>query len=146
MLRTLSSIFGLMLLLTACGENMQSASLQKPPPATPLEPRTWMVFFDTGSVRLSEQANTTIAAAAGVARSTAPTKVTVAGYTDTEGNAAFNQALSVRRANAVRDALVKAGVAPETIAIVGEGEMALLVPTGDNVRYPSNRRVAVVVR
>jgi outer membrane protein OmpA-like peptidoglycan-associated protein len=146
MLRTLSLIFGMMLLVTACGENVQTAALQKPPAATPLEPRTWMVFFDTDSVKLSEQANATVGAASAIARSDARARVTVSGYTDTEGNPAYNQALSVRRANAVRDALVRSGVPAQSIAVVGEGEMAQLVPTGDQVKYPSNRRVAIVVR
>ena len=146
MFRALSSIVGMLLLLTACGENVQTAALQKPGAAPPLEPRTWMVFFDTNSVALSDQANTTVGAAAAIAKSSANARVTVSGYTDTEGNVAYNQALSVRRANAVKDALVRSGVAPASIAVVGEGEMAQLVPTGDQVRYPSNRRVAIVVR
>ena len=133
-------------LVTACGENLQSASMQTPPAAKPLDARTWMVFFDTNSVALSPQAINTVTAAAGIAKSSPGAQVTVAGYTDTEGAVAYNQALSVRRANAVRDALVKSGVAAGSIAIVGEGEMGLLVPTGDQVRYPSNRRVAIVVR
>ena len=146
MLRTLSAIFGMMLLVTACGENMQTAALQKPAAAPPLEPRTWMVFFDTDSVKLSDQSNTTVGAASAIAKSSAGARVTVSGYTDTEGNPAYNHALSVRRANAVRDALVRSGVPATSVAVVGEGEMAQLVPTGDQVRYPSNRRVAIVVR
>ena len=70
----------------------------------------------------------------------------VAGFTDTEGGVAYNQALSVRRANAVRDGLVRNGVPAQAVTIIGEGEMGLLVPTGDQVRYPSNRRAAIVVQ
>lgn len=139
--QTLSSIAGVLLLLTACGENTQTMSLQQP-----LSPRTWMVFCDTDSVALSDQANTTAAAAADVAKSMGTARVTVSGYTDTQGDPAYNQALSVRRANSVKDALVRNGVAPASIAVVGEGEMGQPVPTGDQVKYPSNRRVAIVVR
>jgi outer membrane protein OmpA-like peptidoglycan-associated protein len=146
MVRTLSSIVGLLLLLTACGESPRTMSLQQPPAAPPLSPRTWMVFFDTNSVALSDQANMTVGAAADIAKSMGTARVTVSGYTDTEGAVAYNQALSVRRANAVKDALVRNGVAPASIAVVGEGEMGQLVPTGDQVKYPSNRRVAIVVQ
>ena len=146
MLKTLSTMFGIMLLVAACGENPQSVSLRAPPGAAPLSPRTWMVFFDTNSVKLSEQANTTVAAAAGIAKASPSSRVSVAGFTDTEGGAAYNQALSVRRANSVRDALVRNGVAGPSISVVGEGEMSQLVPTGDQVKYPSNRRVAIVVQ
>jgi outer membrane protein OmpA-like peptidoglycan-associated protein len=105
-----------------------------------------MVFFDTGSAALSDQASNTVAAASTSAKTAINARVSVAGHTDTEGAVAFNQALSVRRANSVRDAMVKNGVAPQAISVIGEGEMGQLVPTGDQVRYPSNRRVTIVVR
>ena len=146
MLKTLSTVLGIMLLVSACGENPQTASLKAPPTAPPLAPRSWMVFFDTNSVALSPQATNTVNAAADSAKSSPNARVTVAGYTDTEGGVAYNQALSVRRANAVRDALVRNGVSPQSVTVVGEGEMGQLVPTGDQVRYPSNRRAAVVVQ
>jgi len=145
MLKTLSTIFGFMLLVSACGDNPQSVSLKTPPAATPPTPRTWMVFFDTNSVALSPQAANTVSAAADIAKTTNG-KVRVAGFTDTEGGVAYNQALSVRRANAVRDGLVRNGVPAQAVTIIGEGEMGLLVPTGDQVRYPSNRRAAIVVQ
>jgi len=145
MLKTLSTIFGIMLLVSACGDNPQSVSLKTPPAATPPTPRTWMVFFDTNSVALSPQATNTVSAAADIAK-TSNAKVRVAGFTDTEGGVAYNQALSVRRANAVRDGLVRSGVPAQSVTIIGEGEMGLLVPTGDQVRYPSNRRAAIVVQ
>lgn len=146
MLKSMSTILGIMLLVSACGENPSTVSLKAPPAAAPLTPRTWMVFFDTNSVVLSPQAMNTVAAAADSQKTTPNSRVSVAGFTDTEGNAAYNQALSVRRANAVRGALVNAGVAPGSVNVIGEGEMGLLVPTGDQVRYPSNRRAAIVLQ
>jgi len=141
----LTTILGIALVVSACGESMQTATLKTPPAAPPPPVRMWMVFFDTNSTTLSQQANMTVSAAAGVAKSGA-TKVEVSGFTDTEGNVAYNQALSVRRAASVKDALVRNGVAPQTVRILGEGEQGLLVPTGDQVRYPSNRRVQIVVQ
>src|SRR6185503_18102989 len=99
MFRMLSTILGIALVVAACGENMQTASLKTPPPAPPPPIRMWMVFFDTNSTALSEQANMTVSAAAAIAKS-GPTRVEVSGFTDTEGNVAYNQALSVRRAAA----------------------------------------------
>jgi hypothetical protein len=54
-------------------------------------------------------------------------------------------ALSLRRANAVKNEMVRQGVPADAIAVVGKGETQLLVPTGDNVREPQNRRVEIVV-
>jgi OmpA-OmpF porin, OOP family len=53
-------------------------------------------------------------------------------------------ALSLRRANPVKDALARDGVPATAISVVGMGEKGLLVPTPDGVREPQNRRVEIV--
>ncbi|TMJ33138.1 MAG: OmpA family protein [Alphaproteobacteria bacterium] len=146
MIKTLSAMLGILLVTAACGESLQSASLTTPPPAAPPPIRGWMVFFETNSTALSEQANMTVRAAADVARASASSKVEVSGFTDTEGSVAVNQALSVRRATAVRDALVRSGVPAQSVRLIGAGETGLLVPTPDQTRYPSNRRAMIVVQ
>jgi outer membrane protein OmpA-like peptidoglycan-associated protein len=55
-------------------------------------------------------------------------------------------ALSLRRANTVKDALIQNGVPATAIAVVGRGEAGLLVQTGDGVREPQNRRVEIVIQ
>ena len=55
-------------------------------------------------------------------------------------------ALSLRRANAVRDELVREGVAASDISIVALGESHPMVPTADGVREAQNRRVEIVLR
>jgi len=50
-----------------------------------------------------------------------------AGHTDTSGPEAYNMALSLRRANAVKDALVRDGVPAQAITVIGKGESQLLV-------------------
>jgi OOP family OmpA-OmpF porin len=105
-----------------------------------------MVFFDTDSSNLSQQATTTIGEAAGVAKSTPNARVSITGYTDTEGNPAYNQALSVRRATAVKNALVSSGVAAQAITMTGAGEGGLLIETPDQTKNEKNRRVQIVVQ
>ena len=72
--------------------------------------------------------------------------MTASGHTDTSGAEAYNMALSLRRANTVKDALVREGVPATAISVVGRGEAGLLVQTGDNVREPQNRRVEIVIQ
>jgi len=146
MLKTLSAIVAIAFVVAGCGENVNNMSLQTPPPAPPGPTKEWMVFFDTNSTALSQQANSTVGEASAVAKSMPTAKVMVTGFTDTDGSPGYNKALSVRRANAVKMALERAGVAPQSIAISGEGEMGLLVPTADQVKNPNNRRVRIAIQ
>ena len=73
-------------------------------------------------------------------------RITATGHTDTSGPESYNMALSLRRANAVKDALVREGVPAQAISVIGRGEQGLLVQTGDGVREPQNRRVEIVVQ
>ena len=117
-----------------------------PPPAPPMvAPPSFMVFFDWDRSNLSAQALNTIKQAAGAYKAKGNARITATGHTDTSGSEAYNMALSLRRANAVKDALVQQGVPATAIAVVGRGEQGLLVQTGPNVREPQNRRVEIVI-
>ncbi|MBV8187454.1 MAG: OmpA family protein [Alphaproteobacteria bacterium] len=104
-----------------------------------------MVFFGLNSTKIDPDAAATITEAANVAKGMPSAKVTVVGFTDTTGPVAYNQQLSVKRANAVRDGLIANGVPAQQVNIVGEGEAGLLVPTAQQVNQAKNRRVAIHV-
>ena len=73
-------------------------------------------------------------------------QVEVIGYTDTLGQQPYNQELSLKRAAALRDELVRDGLNSDSITIAGRGELDLAVPTGPQVAEPRNRRVEITVR
>ncbi|MFI4999279.1 MAG: OmpA family protein [Reyranellales bacterium] len=116
-----------------------------PPPVTVPPPVSFMTFFDWGSVKLSPQANATIAEAAQSYKSRGNGHVAVTGYADTTGGDAFNMQLSQRRADAVKGGLVGAGVPATAITTAARGESGLLVDTGPQSKEPRNRRVEIVV-
>ena len=117
-----------------------------PPPPPMVAPPSFMVFFDWDRSNLSQQALTTIGQAAAAFKSKGNARITATGHTDTSGPEAYNMALSLRRANAVKDALVRNGVPAQAISVVGRGEQGLLVQTADGVREPQNRRVEIVIQ
>jgi outer membrane protein OmpA-like peptidoglycan-associated protein len=117
-----------------------------PPPAPAVAPPSFMVFFDWDRSNLSQQALSTIKQAADAFKAKGNARITATGHTDTSGPEAYNMALSLRRANAVKDALVREGVPAAAITVIGRGEAGLLVQTGDGVREPQNRRVEIVIQ
>ncbi|WP_318987517.1 OmpA family protein [Falsiroseomonas ponticola] len=105
------------------------------------------VTFPSGSATLTPQAEATLAPLGRALSSPdlAPFRFRIEGHTDTVGDAASNQRLSERRAEAVRGYLVaRHGVAPGRLEAVGLGETRLLVPTPDGWDEARNRRVQVI--
>jgi hypothetical protein len=128
--------------LGACSE---PAPPPPPPPPPPAQPSSFMVFFDWDRSNLSAQAQQTIQQAAAAFKSRGSARVTATGHTDTSGPEGYNMALSLRRANAVKQGLIQQGVPDQAISVIGKGESSPLVATGDGVREPQNRRVEIVM-
>jgi len=67
--------------------------------------------------------------------------ISVNGHTDDVGSDAYNQALSERRAQAVRDYLVKAGLPAQILTVQGHGKSLPLVRGTSEAARAKNRRV-----
>jgi len=143
MLKLLPAIACMALLLGGCGPPPPVQAVAAPPPATVQAP-SFMVFFDWDRSNLSPQAIGTIQQAAAAYKSNSGARVTAVGHTDTSGPNNYNMALSMRRATAVKGALVQAGVPASAIDTIGKGEESPMVPTADGVREPQNRRVEIL--
>ncbi len=72
--------------------------------------------------------------------------IRIEGHTDSSGNTHANLTLSQRRADAVRDALVAAGVAANRITAVGMGESQPVADNGTEAGRARNRRVDVILQ
>ena len=111
-----------------------------PPPA----PKRFVVFFAFDSAQISSDALTVIQDAIAAAQGR-PVDFTVTGHADRSGPEDYNLALSLRRANAVRDALTGRGISAGRISVAGRGEAEPAVPTADGVREQANRRVEIIL-
>jgi outer membrane protein OmpA-like peptidoglycan-associated protein len=112
-----------------------------PPP-----PRHFTLPFRFDSEELTEDGQRMVQDVLQAVKNYPVPDVVVVGHTDTTGTPQSNAELGLRRANAVRNLLVAAGLTLSTIDIRSHGEGELLVPTADGVFEPKNRRVEVTVR
>jgi OOP family OmpA-OmpF porin len=74
------------------------------------------------------------------------TNIEIAGHTDTDGDDASNQALSGKRAQAVADYLVKAGLPADRFTAVGYGSTQPVASNDTDEGKAQNRRIEFVVR
>ncbi|MEA4838213.1 MAG: OmpA family protein [Rhodospirillaceae bacterium] len=105
--------------------------------------KAYQVFFDFDRSTITPEAKRIIEQAAVSAKGPDVTHINLIGHTDSAGPDAYNMALSLRRANAVKAELVKLGIPANEISVVGKGKADPLVPTADGVREPQNRRVQI---
>jgi outer membrane protein OmpA-like peptidoglycan-associated protein len=114
--------------------------------ATPRAPVVYILYFQTGLTELAPSSRGDFAAAIASARTTPNDDISVVGHADATGSDVENLALSLRRAETVRDALVQAGVPRDVIEVTYHGANNPRVPTPRGVPEPRNRRVEVDIR
>ncbi len=114
--------------------------------AQPQRPVSYTLYFNEGKDELTSESKLMVdKIKAELKRRTFP-EITVIGHTDRVGNNTVNDALSLKRAEAVRRILVELGFSVSEIEIAGRGSRELLVPTGEGVAEPRNRRAEINIR
>jgi len=103
------------------------------------------IYFDTNSDRLRPESEAALGEIAGVLASHPDLRLSIQGHTDDAGDAAANQALSARRAAAVRARLAAAyGVAGGRLEARGFGAARPAAPNTREAGRQRNRRVELV--
>lgn len=103
------------------------------------------VLFSFGEHTLSPDAQDYLKLVAQLATERTTESLALEGHTDGVGNANFNQALSLKRADAVGVALSKLGVPTERMKTAGFGLTKPLAPNDTEVGRRLNRRVEIIV-
>lgn len=108
--------------------------------------KPFRVYFAHGKSDIDGAGLAALATLAQALTADATLALLVTGHTDRSGAERYNTQLSLRRADAVRAALITAGVTPSRIQVAGRGESDPLVKTADHVREPRNRRSEITLR
>lgn len=114
--------------------------------AQPVRPSSYVLYFQPGGDVLTLESQAEFARVRKEIAERAAAEVMVIGHTDRVGSLQANDSLSAKRAEAMRDMLIEAGVPAEKLEAVGRGERDPLVATEDGVAEPKNRRVEISVR
>ncbi len=121
------------------------AEAPAPTQAASADGLSYMVFFEHNSSTLTPEANHILDSIIGDIKKLPAYEVVLNGHTDTSGSQQYNLGLSKKRAQVVKDTLIRGGVLAEYIILFAFGETDLREPTADGVRDPANRRVEIFV-
>ncbi len=103
------------------------------------------VLFATGSADLQGGANANLNKLVKFLNEYPERKVVIEGHTDNVGNEQFNQGLSQRRADSVRQYLVQQDIAPRRMTATGLGQNRPISPNNTSTGRQQNRRVEIVI-
>jgi len=123
-----------------------SVLFQRAIAARPILPRRFRLYFILGGDELTAASAMDYRKVFDDIERRPAYQIEVVGHTDTLGDLRYNQALSLARAAAIRERLVRDGVGRVAISIAGRGKLDLVVPTADQVAEPLNRCVVITVR
>ena len=106
---------------------------------------TLRLNFDFNSAKVKKIYYPEIKKVAEILKANPKLKIEIAGYTDNIGSKAYNKKLSLKRAEAVKNILVKVyGINPKRLVVKGFGEDYPLVPNTTSTNRALNRRVEIV--
>ncbi len=105
-----------------------------------------LIFFDFDKADLQPASTPELNQALALLQTVSTLNVEIAGYSDSLGALQHNRDLSLRRAKAVRDYLIRHGIASERISATGYGPMPPIAPNNTDEGRAENRRVEFVVK
>ncbi len=103
------------------------------------------VLFDFNKYTLKPEARERLARISGIVLAYPDLRLQIEGYTDSIGSDEYNQTLSDKRAESVRDYLVSSGVSMNNVAAVGKGKADPVADNSTAAGRKLNRRVEMIV-
>ena len=105
-----------------------------------------LIFFDFDKADLQPTSTPELNRAVDMMQNVPTMKVEIAGYSDNLGERTHNLELSLRRANSVRDYLIRHGISADRITAHGYGPIPPIAPNDTDEGRAENRRVEFVVK
>ena len=133
---------------TVAGENVDESgcAIVEKKPVEPISMKL-EILFDSGKAFVKPEYFAELQQVADALKQYPDATVEIAGHTDSRGRASYNQRLSQRRADAVRDALIaEFGVDGSRITAVGYGETDPIADNSTAEGRARNRRVVAIVQ
>lgn len=112
--------------------------------ALPPKAQTYTLYFQFGSEDLTTESRQTLDTILSEVARREAAEILLVGHSDSPGTAEANLALSVRRAEAIRDLVVQRGVTPSIVTATGVGNADPEIRS--DVEEERNRRVEITVR
>jgi outer membrane protein OmpA-like peptidoglycan-associated protein len=103
------------------------------------------VLFDFNKYTLKSEARERLAKISGIVLAYPDLKLQIEGYTDSIGSDEYNQTLSEKRAEAVRDYIVSSGVSINNVTAQGLGKADPVADNTTSAGRKLNRRVEMIV-
>jgi OmpA-OmpF porin, OOP family len=129
-----------------CRDEFEAAMAQLQPPPMQANPNSYIVLFDFDKSNINKAGKAVIDQVLADAAKMGGVHISATGHADRSGPEDYNMALSLRRADSVREALIAGGVPADAITVAGRGESEPAVPTPDGVKEQANRRVEIVLQ
>lgn len=114
--------------------------------ALPRKPMAFTLNFVLANQDLTPEASARLDQVLAEAAHWEAAEIEVIGHTDRMGTPENNDALSLKRAERVRQMLIQRGANAQAVRAIGMGEREPVVATEDGVAEAANRRVDVVIR
>ncbi|EDP72728.1 OmpA domain protein [Flavobacteriales bacterium ALC-1] len=104
------------------------------------------ILFDTGKASFKKETDQVLQAMVAIFKEYPKADFSIEGHTDSVGSKSTNQALSDRRANAVRDYLIANGISADRLTAAGYGEDNPIANNKTRAGRKENRRVEVKLK
>lgn len=133
------SAFGALLMLSACSHSAVKCQNFKE------EFRQDEVLFSTGNANLTAEGKKVLDKQIAWLKENPKKKIIVQGYTDPRGTEAYNMKLGEKRADAVKNYIVKSGIDTNRISVVSLGETDLATTQNTPKGWVEDRRTVTLI-